>query len=92
MSGAVAASVVLSNLAYVAGAVVVMVVLSLVVVLRSRKPRSVEANVESFSRGLRALAPSDAPVGRHARRREPSTSRAVQVVGRGAEQTGADPG
>jgi hypothetical protein len=53
-----ASSVVLGNLIYIVGAVVLMIVISLVVVLRQRKPKSVEANMESFNRGLRALAPS----------------------------------
>lgn len=53
-----ASSVVYSNLMYLGGAVVLMIVLTLVVVLRQRKPKSVEANMESFNRGLRALAPT----------------------------------
>jgi hypothetical protein len=52
-------SVVLGNLIYVIGAVVAIVILSLVIVLRQRKPKSVEANMESFHKGLRALAPSE---------------------------------
>ncbi len=52
--------VVLGNLAYLIGAVVVAVIGGLIVWLRHRQPKSVDANVESFSRGLRALAP-DAP-------------------------------
>jgi hypothetical protein len=53
-----ASSVVYSNLMYLGGAVVLMIVLTLVIVLRQRKPKSVEANMESFNRGLRALAPT----------------------------------
>jgi hypothetical protein len=50
-------SVVISNLAYLVGAVVLAIIGGLFVWLRHRKPKSVAANVESFSRGLRALAP-----------------------------------
>ncbi|MCU4185106.1 hypothetical protein K6U06_12095 [Acidiferrimicrobium sp. IK] len=53
-----ASGVVLSNLMYLIGAVLLMVVLIMIIVLRQRKPKSVEANMESFHRGLRALAPS----------------------------------
>ena len=49
--------VVLGNLAYLIGAVVVAVIGGLIVWLRHRQPKSVDANVESFNRGLRALAP-----------------------------------
>ena len=49
--------VVLSNLAYLLGAVVLAVIGGLIVWLHHRQPKSVDANVESFHRGLRALAP-----------------------------------
>ena len=49
--------VVLSNLAYLVGAVVLAIIGGLVVWLHHRQPKSVDANVESFHRGLRALAP-----------------------------------
>ena len=54
--------VVISNLLYLIVAIAVAVIGALVVVLRHRKPKSVEANVASFHRGLRALAP-DQPSG-----------------------------
>lgn len=54
--------VVISNILYLAVALVVAILGALVVVLRHRKPKSVEANVASFHRGLRALAP-DRPTG-----------------------------
>lgn len=50
-------SVVLANLAYLLGAVVFAVIGGTLVWLRHRQPKSVDANVESFNRGLRALAP-----------------------------------
>ncbi len=53
--------VVISNLLYLIVAIAVAVVGALVVVLRHRKPKSVEANVASFHRGLRALAPDQPP-------------------------------
>lgn len=54
-------SVVLSNLAYLIGAIVLAVIFGLLVWLRHRKPKSIDANVESFNRGLRALAPDNPP-------------------------------
>ena len=39
------------------GAVVLAIIGGLIVWLRHRQPKSVDANVESFHRGLRALAP-----------------------------------
>jgi hypothetical protein len=49
--------VVLSNLAYLIGAVVLAFIGGLVVWLFHRQPKSVDANVESFQRGLQAIAP-----------------------------------
>jgi hypothetical protein len=45
------------NLLYVVGALLVASVVSGLYVLRHRKPKSLEAGIESFSRELRALAP-----------------------------------
>lgn len=47
----------MENLVYLGGAVVFVVLVSLVLLLRERKPTSVESDVEEFSRGLRAIAP-----------------------------------
>jgi hypothetical protein len=55
------------NLIYVAGALVLIVILSIFVTLRHRKPKSVESNMESFNRGLQALAPDADPVRRRPR-------------------------
>ncbi|HEY2557920.1 MAG TPA: hypothetical protein VGI08_12490 [Diaminobutyricibacter sp.] len=54
-------SVVLANLAYLIGAVVLAVIGGSFVWLRQRQPKSVDANVASFNRGLRALAPDSEP-------------------------------
>jgi hypothetical protein len=54
---AILSALVLTNLLYVAGAVVVATLVSALYVLRHRKPKSMEAAIESFSRELRALAP-----------------------------------
>jgi hypothetical protein len=54
-------AIVISNLMYLVVAVVAMVLISLVVVLRHRRPKSIEANMKTFNRGLRALAPESAP-------------------------------
>jgi hypothetical protein len=48
---------VMSNLAYLVGAVVVAVIGGLVVWLRHRQPKSVDATMESFRRGLDVIAP-----------------------------------
>jgi hypothetical protein len=58
---------VLSNLAYLIGAVVVAVVLGLLVWLRHRQPKSVDANMASFRRGLSVLAPDPEPPAKHFR-------------------------
>lgn len=58
---------------YLAGAVVVAVVLVLVITVRHRRPKSLEANVESFNRGLQALSPH-APDKRRRRRAAAATS------------------
>ena len=50
-------ALVLTNLLYVVGAVVVASLVSGLYVLRHRKPKSLESGIESFSRELRALAP-----------------------------------
>ncbi|MGH9077345.1 MAG: hypothetical protein ACRDY0_07820 [Acidimicrobiales bacterium] len=51
--------VVLSNLMYLVVAVGAIIFFSLIVVLRHRRPRSVEANMRTFHRGLEALAPDN---------------------------------
>jgi hypothetical protein len=51
------AALVLTNLVYVVGAVVVATLISGLYVLRHRKPKSLESGIESFSRELQALAP-----------------------------------
>jgi len=56
------------NLLYVGLAVFVTVLGSLIMVLRNRRPRSLESGVEEFARELRALAPEPAPATRRRRR------------------------
>ncbi len=51
------AAMVLGNLLYVVGAIVAATVISALILLRHRRPRSLEAGIELFSRELRALAP-----------------------------------
>jgi hypothetical protein len=73
----IVASVVLANLSYLIGAAVLAVIGVLIVLLRHRKPKSVEANMASFNRGLRALAPGARPAAKRGGRsvREPVDTR-----------------
>jgi hypothetical protein len=50
-------STIVGNLAYLVGAIVFAVIGGVIIWLRHRKPKSVDANVASFRRGLSALAP-----------------------------------
>ncbi len=50
-------STVLANLAYLIGAVVLAAIGGVAVWLHHRQPKSVDANMASFRRGLNALAP-----------------------------------
>jgi|GEM_PF-2053664 len=49
----------MENLLYVVVAVAVSAVVSVVIVIRNRKPTSVSAGIEAFNRQLRALAPDE---------------------------------
>jgi hypothetical protein len=51
------AGMVLTNLLYVVGAIVAATLVSLLVLLRHRRPRSLESSIEMFSRELKALQP-----------------------------------
>jgi hypothetical protein len=53
----VTVAVVLSNVIYPLAAIAVAALVGAVIALRHRRPKSVESNMESFNRGLRALAP-----------------------------------
>jgi len=55
----------LTNLLYVVGAIVGATLVSALLLLRHRRPRSVDAGIENFSRELKALQPE---------RREPGVS------------------
>ena len=59
----------LSNLLYVAAAIVAAILISALIALRHRRPKSLESGIESFSRELRALAPE--PDGAEARPTRP---------------------
>ena len=68
---------VLANLAYLIGAVVVAVIIGFVVWLRHRQPKSVDANMASFRRGLSALAPDSDGQGFPPRQNDSPRIRAV---------------
>lgn len=90
MRGAVLASLVLTNLLYLAGAVVVATVVIVLYMLRHRKPRSMEAGIESFNRELRALSPEYRPTGGTDTRTllsQPPDDTEVRVIA-----SGGDPG
>ena len=57
----------MSNLIYLVIAIMLSLVGSLILWYRTRQPRSMEAGMEQFSKGLRALAP-DADPGKGERR------------------------
>ena len=73
---------VLANLAYLIGAVVFAVVIGGLVWLRHRQPKSVDANMALFRRGLSALAPDqdgDGAVGHQPEPIRPEPSSLVHV-------------
>ena len=47
----------MANLLYLAAVIVVSALISLIIVLRNRKPTSMEAGIDAFHRELKALAP-----------------------------------
>jgi hypothetical protein len=49
----------MENLVYLAGAVIVSALISVIIVVRNRKPTSMEASVDAFHKELKALAPED---------------------------------
>ncbi len=51
----------IQNLLYLVGAIAFATLISGLYVLRHRKPKSLEAGIESFSRELKALAPERRP-------------------------------
>ncbi len=85
---------VLANLAYLIGAVVLAVVVGLLVWLRHRRPKSVDANMASFRRGLSALAPDEGGPVSAARQAEAARIRPVPAglthvrIESGAESSG----
>jgi hypothetical protein len=73
---------VLSNLLYVVGAIVAATVASGVVWLRHRRPKSLEAGIEMFSRELKALEPD------RERERVADAGRTPTAYGSGAASPG----
>ena len=51
----------MENLLYLLAAIVLSIVVSVIIVVRNRKPTSMEAGIEAFNRELRALAPDKRP-------------------------------
>lgn len=80
---------VLANLAYLIGAVVVAVIIGLLVWLRHRQPKSVDANMASFRRGLSALAPDSDGEGYPPRQTDAPRIRPVSA---GLQHVRVDPG
>lgn len=69
MNGLIVAAMVLTNLLYVLGAVVAATLVSALLYLRHRRPKSLEAGIEMFSKELKALEPErGAPVTKDQRR------------------------
>ena len=56
-------SVVISNLAYLIGAIVLAIIGGFAVWLYHRQPKSIDANVDAFQRGLQAIAPDSSRQG-----------------------------
>ena len=52
----------MSNLLYLVAVILVSIVVSVIIVVKNRKPTSMEAGIEAFNRELRALAPDKRPI------------------------------
>lgn len=72
-----ASRIIVQNLAYVVGAVLLATIGGIVVTLWHHRPTSMEADMESFNRGLDALAPGSRAGGRKKSR----PARAVGAAG-----------
>ena len=83
----------MANLLYVVAALAGSVVISFIIVVRNRKPTSIEAGIEAFNRELRALAPEKRPVpgARPAPADRPGPTAAARSVPRD-KRTGASSG
>jgi hypothetical protein len=57
-----------ANLLYLIGAVVAIAVICGVLYMRNRRPRSMDSDIDSFRRELRALSPERLPTERDGRR------------------------
>lgn len=80
------ASVVLGNLMYLIAAVALIIVGSLAVAIYHHRPKSIEANMDSFNRGLKALAPDAVPARHRWRKSVPAQARS-----RGSHASGPGP-
>ena len=58
----------MANLLYLVGAVFAIAVICGVLYLRTRRPRSMASDIDSFRRELRALSPERGPADRDGRR------------------------
>ena len=58
----------MANLLYLIGAVVAIAVICGVLYMRNRRPRSMDSDIDSFRRELRALSPERLPTERDGRR------------------------
>ena len=67
----------MANLLYLVAAIVLSVVVSVIIVVRNRKPTSMEAGIEAFNRELRALAPDKRPATRPRTRKDEKRSGAT---------------
>lgn len=92
----------MANLLYLAAAIVIAIVFSTIIVVRNRKPTSMEAGIDAFNRELRALAPDKRGAASPPRARavvEPRGSRVIPRIDgneptgeESDENTGATPG
>ena len=74
---------VLSNLLYPVVALAAAVILGFIVAARYRKPKSIDANIKTFHRGLQALAPED---------QDPAKANPVPIQVRSVNDPGAGAG
>jgi hypothetical protein len=69
-----------STLAWIVGAAVAAALIITVIVLVSRRPKSMEDGIAEFSRSLQAVAPSQRPVARPAQGQARPPERSVRAT------------